>query len=97
LPLKGKEMTKAELVGKIAGESGMMKTQVQRTLATIISVVSSALSVGDKVRFTGFGTFSVGLRSERLGRNPRTGGKVAIPASKVIKFKADKSLVEKLK
>ena len=45
----------------------------------------------------GFGTFSVGSRSQREGRNPRTGEKIKIPASKVVKFKAGNTLSEKVK
>jgi DNA-binding protein HU-beta len=45
----------------------------------------------------GFGTFSVMARSQREGRNPRTGGKITIPAPKVVKFKAGKTLSEKIK
>ena len=45
----------------------------------------------------GFGTFSVVTRSQREGRNPRTGSKIKIPASKVVKFKVGKTLSEKVK
>jgi DNA-binding protein HU-beta len=55
------------------------------------------LSGGDKITLAGFGTFSVGTRSQREGRNPRTGEKIKIPASKVVKFKAGKTLAEKVK
>ncbi|HIJ69603.1 MAG TPA: DNA-binding protein, partial [Deltaproteobacteria bacterium] len=50
-----------------------------------------------KITLVGFGTFSVGSRSQREGRNPRTGEKIKIPASKVVKFKAGKTLSEKVK
>jgi DNA-binding protein HU-beta len=62
-----------------------------------VSVVSNALSGGDKVTLVGFGTFSVGTRSQRESRNPRTGEKIKIPASKVVKLKAGKTLSEKVK
>ena len=62
-----------------------------------VSAVSAALSGGDKISLVGFGTFSVGSRSQREGRNPRTGEKIKIPASKVVKFKAGKTLSEKVK
>jgi DNA-binding protein HU-beta len=55
------------------------------------------LADGDKITLVGFGTFSVGERSQREGRNPRTGEKIKIPASKVVKFKAGKTLSEKVK
>ena len=62
-----------------------------------VSAVSAALSGGDKITLVGFGTFSVGSRSQREGRNPGTGEKIQIPASKVVKFKAGKTLSEKVK
>jgi DNA-binding protein HU-beta len=55
------------------------------------------LSGGDKIKLAGFGTFSVVARSQREGHNPRTGEKIKIPASKVVKFKAGKTLSEKVK
>ena len=90
-------MTKAELVGKIASESGITKSQADKAVAGFVSAVTGALSAGDKITLVGFGTFSVATRSKREGRNPRTGAKIKIPASKVVKFKAGKTLSEKVK
>ena len=90
-------MTKAELVAKISSEGGISKSQAEKALDGFVSTVSGALSGGDKITLVGFGTFSVGSRSQREGRNPRTGEKIKIPASKVVKFKAGKSLSERVK
>ncbi|MGA2940282.1 MAG: HU family DNA-binding protein [Syntrophobacteraceae bacterium] len=90
-------MTKAELVEKIASEAGMTKSQAEKAVDGFVSAVSGALSGGDKVTLVGFGTFSVVTRSQRDGRNPRTGEKIKIPASKVVKLKAGKTLTEKVK
>jgi DNA-binding protein HU-beta len=90
-------MTKAELVAKIAGDGGITKSQAEKALDGFVSAVSAALSGGDKITLVGFGTFSVAERSQREGRNPRTGEKIKIPASKVVKFKAGKTLIEKIK
>ncbi|MFZ2446647.1 MAG: HU family DNA-binding protein [Syntrophobacteraceae bacterium] len=90
-------MTKAELVAKIAGASGITKSQAEKAVDGFVSAVSDALSQGDKITLVGFGTFSIGSRSAREGRNPRTGEKINIPASKVVKFKAGKTLGEKIK
>ncbi|MGA2735336.1 MAG: HU family DNA-binding protein [Syntrophobacteraceae bacterium] len=90
-------MTKAELVAKIASEVGLTKSQAEKALDGFISTVSGALSGGDKITLVGFGTFSVAARSAREGRNPRTGKKIKIPAKKVVKFKAGKTLSEKVK
>ena len=90
-------MTKAELVAKIASEAGITKSQAEKVIDGFVSAVSAALSGGDKISLAGFGTFSVGSRSQREGRNPRTGEKIKIPASKAVKFKAGKTLSEKIK
>ncbi|MGA2227645.1 MAG: HU family DNA-binding protein [Syntrophobacteraceae bacterium] len=93
----GKEMTKAELVGKIASEGGITKSEAEKAVDGFVSAVSDALATGDKITLVGFGAFSVAERSEREGRNPRTGEKIKIPASKVVKFKAGKTLSEQIK
>lgn len=90
-------MTKAELVGKIVTASGLAKSQAEKAVDGFVSAVSGALSSGDTVTLVGFGTFSVAQRAQREGRNPRTGEKIKIPASKVVKFKAGKNLSEKIK
>ncbi len=90
-------MTKDELAGKIANESGITKAQAEKAVDGFVSAVSGALESGDSVTLVGFGTFSIGSRAEREGRNPRTGEKLKIPASKVVKFKAGKNLSERVK
>ncbi|GLI36202.1 HU family DNA-binding protein [Desulforhabdus amnigena] len=90
-------MTKAELVSKVAGDGGITKAQAEKAVDAMVAAIADALSGGDKVTLVGFGTFSVGERSAREGRNPRTGEKISIPASKVVKFKPGKSLSEKVK
>ncbi len=90
-------MTKAELVAKIASEARITKSQADKAVAGFVSTVSAALSGGDKITLVGFGTFSVVAKSQREGRNPGTGEKIKIPASKVVKFKAGKTLNEKVK
>ena len=90
-------MTKAELVEKVASEAGITKSQAEKAVDGFVASVSSALADGDKITLVGFGTFSVSARAQREGRNPRTGEKIKIPASKVVKFKSGKTLSEKVK
>jgi DNA-binding protein HU-beta len=90
-------MTKADLATKIGTAAGITKSQAEKAVDGFVSAVSAALSGGDKITLVGFGTFSVGTRSQREGRNPRTGEKIKIPESKVVKFKAGKTLSEKVK
>lgn len=90
-------MTKTELVSKIASEAGIIKSLAEKALGGFVSAVSGALAGGSKVTLVGFGTFSVAERAKREGRNPRTGKKIKIPAKKVVRFKAGKTLSEKVK
>ena len=90
-------MKKEDLVGAIARNGGGTKAQATKAVEAFISAVAEALSTGDKVTLVGFGTFSVGARSVREGRNPGTGEKITIPAGKVVKFKSGKGLTERIK
>ncbi|MCJ7458971.1 MAG: HU family DNA-binding protein [candidate division Zixibacteria bacterium] len=85
-------MTKEELVSKIAKEANVTKTQAHKALAAFFDGVTSSLKKGKKVSFVGFGTFSVGKRKARTGRNPQTGEPIKIAAARVPRFKAGKSL-----
>ncbi|MCL5405763.1 MAG: HU family DNA-binding protein [Deltaproteobacteria bacterium] len=90
-------MTKVELLTKIANDTGITKSHAEKAMDAFISAVSTGLESGDKITLVGFGTFSVVERAEREGRNPRSGEKIKVPASKVVKFKAGKTLSEKIK
>jgi len=85
-------MTKADLVAKMANSAGITKAAAEKALAGFLSGVSDALKKGGKVTLVGFGTFSVAGRAARDGRNPQTGKKIRIKASKAVKFKAGSKL-----
>ena len=89
-------MNKAELVSKIADDSGLSKTQANAALDSFVDAVTKALKSGDKVTLVGFGTFTVSKRNARTGRNPQTGATIKIKAKKVARFKAGKELSAKL-
>ncbi|MBW2147054.1 MAG: HU family DNA-binding protein [Deltaproteobacteria bacterium] len=90
-------MTKAELVAKMAGTSGISKAAAEKALKGFTDGITMALKKGEKVTLVGFGTFSVSKRAERKGRNPRDGKVIKIPASKVAKFKPGKAMKESVK
>jgi len=85
-------MTKTDLVEKIASKTGLTKKAAADALEAVIESVSTALSNGEKVTITGFGTFLVRSRKERMGRNPQTGEPLKIPATTIPAFTAGKSL-----
>ncbi|MBN1141830.1 MAG: HU family DNA-binding protein [Deltaproteobacteria bacterium] len=85
-------MTKVELVNAIAEKAGLTKTEAEKALKAVIESITAAMKKGDKVALVGFGTFAVGERAARTGKNPQTGAKIQIKASRVPKFKAGKML-----
>ena len=89
-------MNKTELVERIAEETDAPKSEAQKYLETFEEVVSSELKSGGEVQITGFGKFYVQERKAREGRNPQTGEKMKIAASKVPAFSAGNSLKESL-
>ena len=89
-------MNKAELVAEIAKNTGLTKVDSERAVEAFLNAVAATLKKGDEVRLVGFGTFSVSERKATEGRNPRTGAKIKIPASKQPKFKAGKGLKDAL-
>tara|TARA_B100000768_G_scaffold65737_1_gene63155 strand:- start:211 stop:483 length:273 start_codon:yes stop_codon:yes gene_type:complete len=80
-------MNKAELIDAVAAESGLSKADARRSLEAFVSITKEVLNKGDKVNLIGFGSFSTSERTERKGRNPRTGVEIQIKAKKVVKFK----------
>lgn len=85
-------MNKADLIAKMAKDSGISKAVATKALDSLLEGIKSALKKKDKVTLVGFGTFSVLQRKARKGRNPRTGKEINIPAKKVPKFTAGKEL-----
>lgn len=85
-------MNKAQLIERMAKESRMPKSACKASLESLIRTIKKALKQGDTVSLTGFGTFSVSKRKERVGVNPATGQKMRIPAKKVPKFKPGSAL-----
>ncbi len=90
-------MNKTELINAIAEKNDLKKRDIEATINTMIEVVQSTLKGGDKVTLTGFGTFEVRDRAARVGRNPKTGAEIQIPASKAPAFKAGKAFKDTFK
>jgi DNA-binding protein HU-beta len=85
-------VNKSDLVEAIATSAGISKASAARALDGTIEAIKNALKNGDEVSLVGFGAFSVDERAGRVGRNPRTGAAINIPAAKVPKFRAGKGL-----
>jgi DNA-binding protein HU-beta len=89
-------LNKNELVDAVAEVSGLKKGEAEKTVDAVFETIASALKNGDEVRIVGFGTFAVSARAASEGRNPRTGEKMMIAASKQPKFRAGKGLKDAL-
>ena len=89
-------MNKTELVAAMAEQAELSKKDSEKALKAFIDVVTEELKKGEKIQLVGFGTFEVTERAAREGRNPLTGEKMQIKASKAPKFKAGKALKDAL-
>ncbi|MDE6711154.1 MAG: HU family DNA-binding protein [Alistipes sp.] len=81
-------MNKTQIVEAVALDTKMTKIEARKAVDAMIRTTVQALRDGDRLMLTGLGTFSVQHKSERTGRNPRTGAAVKIPPRKVIKFRS---------
>lgn len=87
-------MNKAELVEKVASQTGLTKRSCREAIDSITSTISDSLASGEKVTLVGFGSFKVRQRKARRGRNPQTGREIQIAAKEVPKFDPGKNLKE---
>ena len=85
-------MNKNDLVAEVAESAGLSKADATKAVDSVLDAITASLKKGDEVRLVGFGTFAVATRAASEGRNPRTGEKIKIPASKRPKFSAGKAL-----
>ncbi|MEO1765998.1 HU family DNA-binding protein [Thiobacter aerophilum] len=85
-------MNKSELIEAIAKNADLSKAAAGRALDAVLAAVQQTLKKGNSVTLVGFGTFYVGKRAARSGRNPRTGATIKIKAARVPKFRAGKAL-----
>lgn len=89
-------MNKAELVQVMAERAGLSKSDAEKALNAFVEAVGGELGKGGKVQLVGFGTFEVTERAARIGKNPKNGKEITIPACKVPKFKAGKALKDEV-
>jgi DNA-binding protein HU-beta len=90
-------MNKLEIVELLSEKTGLTKAAAAKALEATLDIILATLSSGEPVIFINFGTFVVRKRAAREGRNPQTGEKITIKASKVVSFKAGKALKEAVK
>ena len=90
-------MNKRELIAQTSEGASLTRAQAAKALDVMLEAVTKALAKGQTVAITGFGSFSVTRRSERVCRNPKTGEQVSVPASRTPRFRPSKILKEAVK
>jgi DNA-binding protein HU-beta len=89
---EGVYVNKTELIDHIAKQADISKAAAGRALEAIVGGIRLSLKKGAPVTLVGFGTFTIGKRAARTGRNPRTGASIKIKAAKIPKFRPGKAL-----
>ena len=90
-------MNKTDLINSLSEETTFSKRDVVRFLDTLTRIVERTLISGDKVQWSGFGTFNVSRRPSRVGINPSTKERIQLPETVVAKFKPGKSLKQNVR
>ena len=90
-------MTKSELIARLAERfPQLVAKDADYAVKMILDAMTEALVQGDRIEIRGFGSFALNYRPPRVGRNPKSGDKVAVPAKWVPHFKAGKELRERV-
>ncbi|HDJ23523.1 MAG: DNA-binding protein HU [Candidatus Aminicenantes bacterium 4484_214] len=89
-------MNKRDIISKMSKDAGITLDQAKKALAALIQGVSTALQRGERVTLSGFGSFEIKLRQERMGRNPKTGKIIKISAKRKVKFNPSQQLENSL-
>jgi DNA-binding protein HU-beta len=90
-------MNKTELINSLSEETTFSKKDVARVLEALTRIVERTLRKGDKLQWSGFGTFAISRRPSRKGINPATKERIDLPESVVPKFKAGKNFKESIR
>lgn len=90
-------MNKADIATKVQEVLGGTKVQAENVVETIIDSITATLKKGGEVSIAGLGIFSTKMRPARMGRNPRTGESISVPAMRTPKFRAAKALKDAVK
>ncbi|RAL25557.1 integration host factor subunit alpha [Lujinxingia litoralis] len=89
-------MTKADIVDSVYEKVGITKKEASDYVDTIFEVMKETLEEGEEIKVSGFGKFEVREKSQRVGRNPRTGIEIVIPERRVLRFKVSQVLKDSI-
>ena len=94
--MTGKTITRADLSESVYQEVGLSRNESAELVDTVLEEISAALTRGESVKISSFGTFSVRRKGHRVGRNPKTGQEVPILPRRVLVFRASQVLKERV-
>jgi len=89
------DMIKLDIINRVADKTGVPKQKAEQVVDALFNAMKEAMAKGSRIELRGFGVFVVKPRKRGIGRNPRTGKEVPIPAGKTIRFKPGKELQAK--
>ena len=92
MPAGSDTLTRAELVEAVHGAVGLSKADAARMVEFVIDKICDALVAGEHVKLSGFGTFTLRDKRQRIGRNPKTGVEVPITPRRVVSFRASQAM-----
>ena len=96
-PDEGKTMTRSDLIERLAARNPRLSTRdADDAVKTMLDAMSDGLAQGHRIEIRGFGSFSLSYRPPRIGRNPKSGERVHVPAKYVPHFKAGKEMRERV-
>jgi DNA-binding protein HU-beta len=90
-------MTKENISESLAARTGLSKKDSRAAVNALFEILTDAMARGEKIQVTGFGTFDTSMRAARTAKNMRTGETIQVPATKVPRFKAGKTLKDAVK
>ncbi len=92
----GETLTRADLAEALHRQVGLSRTDSSKFVEQILAHMCGALAQGENVKISGFGTFVLRDKGERVGRNPKTGVEVAIAPRRVLTFRASQTMRERI-
>jgi integration host factor subunit alpha len=94
--MAGQTITRAQLSESVYQEVGLSRNESADLLESVLNQISNALSAGEAVKISSFGSFSVRKKGQRIGRNPKTGEEVPILPRKVLVFRPSQVLKNRI-
>ncbi|PPR23953.1 MAG: Integration host factor subunit alpha [Alphaproteobacteria bacterium MarineAlpha10_Bin2] len=94
--MTGNTVTRADLAEAVFREVGLSRNESAKLVESVLGLITDSLAKGETVKISSFGSFSVRMKGQRIGRNPKTGEEVPILPRKVLVFRASHVLKDQI-